>query len=664
MTDSRILATETERNVLLYLKSQQVLSGDVDVWAKDGRLSGNLQIRKGQVVAAACEKLVGNGALLSLAAIRDGEIQTAVSLQPVEHNVALSLSLVERLLSKLPSFSQADKACDAEQCLEKAIRLIHQFRRTEAGEQLVEVLRSNRFYYPAWLWHSRLMTREDYIKKALTEARKWGNCDPAIGREIAKIEPQLKGGAEPVKRCIFCWSLIGAGEVRCKTCQGVFRIVEDDMPGGSSSVELTQSLQEYHGEFLNNPKNTRIAYCLFLGHYSLGNIDQARKFISKALEVSPKEPIFTRAAALLDKKVPLPAATPPPVAVTPVIPVVSAPQPVNPPVETVSGASKSILVVEDSPTSRKVISMLLCRKGYTIIEAKSGGEALQKWEEKVPDLVLLDVMLPDMTGYEVLARLRQDKKSAEIPVVMLTGKTNPSDRLKGLYHGSNEYLTKPFDPAKLLAVLEKYLEQPVPSPSPRETSPPPRPQQAQRPAAAPSPSPPKQRVVVKMPAAQKKTEPAIKGGADIPKKAPVVKTPSPPPVTSAAPVAAKATGGKANKTVLVVEDSPTSRKVITMVLAKRGYTIEEAATGGAALRRLEGELPNLILLDAMLPDMTGYDILSRLKHDGRLKDVPVVMLTAKNNPMDRQKGLRGGSVAYLTKPFDPEKLLTVIDEHI
>ncbi|MBU1564779.1 MAG: response regulator, partial [Proteobacteria bacterium] len=67
---------------------------------------------------------------------------------------------------------------------------------------------------------------------------------------------------------------------------------------------------------------------------------------------------------------------------------------------------------------------------------------------------------------------------------------------------------------------------------------------------------------------------------------------------------------------------------------------------------------------AMLPDMTGYDILFRLKNDERLKNVPVVMLTAKNNPVDRQRGMKGGSVAYLTKPFDPEKLLAVIDDNI
>ena len=667
MTDSSIISTETEKNVLLYLKSQQVLSGNVDVWVKNVKATGSLQVRNGQVVSAACGKLCGNGAVLTLAAIRDGDIRTGVATQPVASDVSLSLGLVERLLSRLAGLPAAAKSCDEEEGLQQAIHLIYQFRRTEAGSKLVEVLRSNRFYYPAWLWHSRLMTREDYIKKALAEAQKWGNCDPVVQREAEKIVPQLGGGSQAaVRRCIFCWSIISAGEIRCKTCQGMLRISDGYISEGSNSFELVQSLQAYERELLIHPENSRIAYCLCLGHFSLGSIDRAREFINKALQRSPREPIFIKAATLLLKLAP-------PVA-TPVKPVVKAVEQFVKAVPAALATSapgspavqKTILVVEDSQTSRKVISMLLGRKGYTIIEAKSGSEALQRIEEIVPDLVLLDVVLPDMTGYEVLSRLRQSARLAEVPVIMLTGQSKPSDRLKGLFHGSNEYLTKPFDPAKLLVVLEKYLEQ--------------------------SPTAP----IAAMPAGDERIEPAVSVTA---KSGPVVVAPAPSvaptvagipksePATPIAKVPAKeipvrqtavaaspvtlpvaavreTTGGKEDKTVLVIEDSPTSRKVISMVLAKRGYTIEEAATGGAALRKLEAMLPNLILLDAMLPDMTGYDILFRVKNDERLREVPVVMLTAKNNPVDRQKGMRGGSVAYLTKPFDPEKLLAVIDENI
>lgn len=644
MTESRDHFAETENNILLYLKSQQAISGNIDVSVQNVKQSGKIQIRKGQVVSATCGKMIGNGALLTLAGLRDAEIVAETATQPVENNVSLSLTLAERLLRNVPHPTTA-ALCDEEETLEQAIHLIHQFRRTEAGSKLVEVLRSNRFYYPAWLWHSRLMTRVDYLKKALAEARKWGNCDLAVQREHEKIEPQLGVLLEEKgKRCIFCWSLLGPGEIRCKTCQGVMRI--DDVSPKSNSSELVQSLEVYERELQMHPENSRIAYCLGLGHFSLGNIDRAREFIEKAVKISPREPMFTRAAAILVKQK------------EPVVNTVAAP-PAGP-VPRVSAGQKTILVVEDSPTSRKVISMLLERKGYAILQAVNGAEALQRCQGNVPDLVLLDVMLPDMSGYEVLSRLRQSERFTEVPVVMLTGKSKPSDRQQGLFHGSNEYLTKPFDPAKLLAVLEKYLDQP----------------KAGQPAAAPA----VEKIIQPAPQAMAKPAPvSIAPAIVVAAKSETVR-PAPPaqagkiparPAAVAAPpgaspvaVLSESKTGMAAKTILVVEDSPTSRKVITMVLAKRGYTIEEAHTGGAALRKMEEIRPDLILLDAMLPDMTGYDILFRLKHDARLKAVPVVMLTAKNNPVDRQKGMKGGSAAYLTKPFDPEKLLAVIDDHI
>jgi twitching motility two-component system response regulator PilG len=657
MTNLHINSAETEKNVLLYLKSQQALAGSCHVSVKNVKYRGMLQIRKGQVVAAFCGKLTGNGALLTLAAIRDGEIAATTAVGPFDPNVSLSLPLVERLLSKAAVPGGAAGGCNEEETLEEAIRLIYQFRRTEAVPKLVEVLRSNRFYYPAWLWQSRLMTREDYIKKALAEARKWGNSDVLIQRENEKIEPQLNSSQEVVKRCIFCWSLMSAAEIRCRTCQGILRPGADHLQAqASTSLELIQSLQAYEHELQLHPKNSRIAYCLFLGHLSLAHIDKAREFINRALHLSPREPIFIRGASLLPQSArpvakvvtPIAKETTPTVKIEPV----ASPSPVPP----VIGGGKTILMVEDSQTSRKVISMLLGRKGYTIIEAITGGEALQRSEEGIPDLVLLDVMLPDMSGYEVLSRMRQNQRMADVPVVMLTGKSNPSDRLKGLHHGSNEYLTKPFDPAKLLAVLEKYLESPPPPPAPA----------VHKPAAVP-PAPPKpvQREEPPLATRVEKSRPVPVTAPPL-RESPLAAQPvgvASPPVAPLANLS-RPDPGKGEKTVLVVEDSPTSRKVISMVLARRGYVIEEAPTGGAALRKLEGITPDLILLDAMLPDMSGYDILARVKKEPKLKDIPVVMLTAKNNPLDRQKGLRGGLAAFLTKPFDPEKLLAVIDDHI
>ncbi len=636
MTEFCSGSTEKQSNILEYLKSLRMLPGGLDVEVKSTTRNGILHVRQGQVIAAECGNLQGNGAYLSLVSIGVADVHGVKPLAPVEKNVSFTLSQIERFFAKQPGFSQGDSHCDEEWTLQEAIRLFFQFRRKEAGAKILEVLRSNRFYYPAWLWHSRLMTREGYIKKALDEARKWGNVDPAIKSEGIKIEPQLTGSPDTVKRCIFCWSLVRPGEDRCDNCKGLLRISKTVYGGESATEELQQTLSLYEEEMLKSPENLRIAYCLCLGFYSLGRIDRAREFIDRALKISPREPLFVRASALLQpvhipvRQEPVQKVALQQESVSKGVSVVHATSPGDKRIR----ADKTILVVEDSKTARKVVSLVLGRKGYTIIEASSGTEALLAIEGVAPDLVLLDVMLPDMTGYAVLSAIRKNSELSEIPVVMLTGKSGAADRQRGMFSGSNEYLTKPFDPVKLLAVLGKYLE---PSATTAKA-----PEPANGKKMEPPPSPKKPETVEK-PAVAK---PAVAKSA-------VVK-----------PTVAIAKAKGTEKSVLVVEDSPTSRKVITLVLSRNGYVVSEAATGGQALRMVGAETPHLILLDAMLPDMTGYDILAQLKQDPRLKEIPVVMLTAKDSPVDREKGMRAGSVAYLTKPFNPDKLLSVIGGYI
>lgn len=639
MNASQSSSPLTQRNIVEYLKSLRSQQGDCDIEVICRNRTGLLHVRQGQVIGAQSGTLQGNGALLTLAAIGAADIHSRQSIGPVEKNVSVSLTQIERFFARLPGFAQAERQGDEDRTLAQAVQLFFQFKRKEAGAKLVEILRSNRFYYPAWLWHSRLMTQEDSIKKALNEAKQWGNTDPSVQREAKKIEAQLTGSAETVRRCIFCCSLLKTGEERCFSCRGFQRISKCSSDQEPAVGELQKIMPRYDAEFKKNPQNVRIAYCLCLGFYSLGNIDQARELINKALQISPREPLFIRTSALLQ---PVP---------DPVRPQTAAPMTVRQTtaysnasmVPTVlaegkqKNADKTVLVVEDSKTARRVISFVLDRKGYRIVEAASGTEALLAIEGMVPDLVLLDVMLPDMTGYDILAVMRKNSRFSEVPVVMLTGKSGAADRQKGMIGGSNEYLTKPFEPAKLLAVLARYLDPPVPPATSRPPQPTP-----EKPETAIQPA------VVK-PAA---TRPSAASGSTMVKP------------TAAGPAAVMVPAKGLKKTVLVVEDSPTSRKVITMVLTRKGYLVQEATNGRDALKMIGGERPHLILLDAMLPDMTGYDILAQLQQDRQLKEIPVVMLTAKDSPMDREKGLRAGSSAYLTKPFNPEKLLSVIGTYI
>jgi len=121
------------------------------------------------------------------------------------------------------------------------------------------------------------------------------------------------------------------------------------------------------------------------------------------------------------------------------------------------GDRKSILVIEDSQTSRKVISMVLSRAGFQILEASTGLEGIKLGGECTPSLVLLDVMLPDMNGYEILPQLKAMSHLMDVPVIMLTGRTGSTDRVMGMRAGASEYLTKPFNPQKLVEILNKYL---------------------------------------------------------------------------------------------------------------------------------------------------------------------------------------------------------------
>lgn len=116
----------------------------------------------------------------------------------------------------------------------------------------------------------------------------------------------------------------------------------------------------------------------------------------------------------------------------------------------------TILVVDDSPTIRKLVSMTLKRYDYEVVMAEDGMEALGKLNYIDPDLVLLDITMPRMDGYQVCKIIKGDRETRHIPVVMLSGKDGFFDKVRGRLAGTNQYITKPFDPNVLLQVVEKH----------------------------------------------------------------------------------------------------------------------------------------------------------------------------------------------------------------
>ncbi len=121
---------------------------------------------------------------------------------------------------------------------------------------------------------------------------------------------------------------------------------------------------------------------------------------------------------------------------------------------------KTVLVVEDEPELRELEEGILKRE-YAVLTAATGEEALESIAKQKPDILLLDIMLPNMSGFEVCQKLRGDPSTASIPIVMLTGQDKAEALSEGFEAGADMYINKPFSAKKLLAVVRAMLEKKV-----------------------------------------------------------------------------------------------------------------------------------------------------------------------------------------------------------
>ncbi len=119
---------------------------------------------------------------------------------------------------------------------------------------------------------------------------------------------------------------------------------------------------------------------------------------------------------------------------------------------------KRILVVDDEIYIVHILEFSLTMEGYTVLTASDGQEALKTIEAERPDLVVLDIMMPSLDGYQVCRKLRQDDQFQNLPVILLSAKGRPVDREAGLEAGADDYITKPFSPRKLLEKIRELLE--------------------------------------------------------------------------------------------------------------------------------------------------------------------------------------------------------------
>lgn len=274
----------------------------------------------------------------------------------------------------------------------------------------------------------------------------------------------------------------------------------------------------------------------------------------------------------------------------------------------------NVLVADDMEGMRRILSNSLHQMGVkNVVTASHGAEAWRMVQNHHFDIVISDWNMPHMSGLELLKAIRSTPARATLPVLMMTAETEKHQVQLAIAAGVSGYMVKPFTVGALEAKLRKILTQPDG-------------QLASLTVTAPVPA--------------------------------LSKTPQ------RQPLAAPAAADNAQATILAVDDVPDNLDILVASLGEQ-YTIKVASSGERALKILaSGKLPDLVLLDVMMPDMDGFEVCRRIKADPATRDIPVIFLTAMNDAVDVTHGFAAGAVDFVTKPADPAILHARIETHL
>ncbi len=261
---------------------------------------------------------------------------------------------------------------------------------------------------------------------------------------------------------------------------------------------------------------------------------------------------------------------------------------------------KRLLVVEDNQAEQMSIRELLGHDDIEIVNAGTGGEALSWLREEPCDCVVLDLRLPDMSGFEVLERMRADTALADVPVVVFTGRELSVEEDAQLHTMARSIVVKGVEsPERLLNETALFLH----------------------------------RVITDLPPEkQQMLERLNSSDEDL-----------------------------IGRTALLVDDDPRNIFALSSALERRGMKVLTATTGAEAIEIIE-ETPSLaiVLMDIMMPEMDGYQTIEKIRQDRAYRRLPIIALTAKAMKGDREKCLQAGASDYLAKPVNTEQLLSAL----
>jgi CheY-like chemotaxis protein len=261
---------------------------------------------------------------------------------------------------------------------------------------------------------------------------------------------------------------------------------------------------------------------------------------------------------------------------------------------------KRLLVIEDNPEERLSITELLHHDDIEIITVDTGADALAVLREQTIDCAVLDLRLPDMSGFDVLEQIRDDAGLSEIPVVVFTGRELSAEEDAQLHTMARSVVVKGVEsPERLLDETALFLHRIV--------------------AGLPSE---KQRMLERLHSSDE----------DL-----------------------------VNRTVLLVDDDARNIFALSSVLERRGMKVLTATTGSEAIAILNSTpAVTIVLMDIMMPEMDGYQTIGVIRANPNFRRLPIIALTAKAMKGDREKCLDAGASDYLAKPVNTEQLLSAL----
>jgi len=347
-----------------------------------------------------------------------------------------------------------------------------------------------------------------------------------------------------------------------------------------------------------------------------------------------------------------------------------------------------ILLVEDNEINRDMLSRRLERRGMTVVNAVNGAEGVSLASSELPDLILMDMSLPELDGWEATRRVKSNEATKHIPIIALTAHAMANDRERALAAGCNDYDTKPVDFSRLLGKIDAMFgrkegssdgpEKVVLVVDDNQMN---RDMLARRLERT-------DRILMDMSLLEMDGWEATRRlkSDDQTRRAPVNaltaqamttdrdrafqigcdQTAGVPPAAGQDPVPAE-TGDRdvsQGASILVVDDDAMNRDMLSRRLARSGYNIQVAEDGPRALSLIETQPVDLVLLDQMMPGITGLEVLKIVRQKRSSSELPVIMVTAEGQSGTIVEALGLGANDYVTKPVDYPVVAARIRTHL